>query len=113
MACCAFAVFLVMRLLAPFRALFRSIGLAPAPRVDRAVAWSPSATALAPPKRQQGRPGLLSRPVLLAEALLLAGLAGPAVASTNPPATELSQAADPAIVALIHKNICTPLGWRN
>lgn len=111
MACCAFAVFLLMRLLAPLRAVLRLVGVPEAERKDAAVAWSP---AVAGPVRRTvapGRPGLLSRAVLAIEALLLAALAGPAVASAPVPSPV--SATDPAIIELIHKNICTPLGWRN
>lgn len=110
MACCAFAVFLLMRLLAPFRAAARRLGVAGAPRMDAAVAWRPGltapASALPPPS---ARP--LWRRLLALEAALLALLAGPAVASAEGPAR--IDRPDPAIVALIHKNICKPLGWRN
>ncbi|BEV00209.1 hypothetical protein [Novosphingobium olei] len=112
MACCAFAVFLLIRLLAPLRAMMRALGFARTERKDAAVAWS-LATVTPAPKRAAAsrRHGLLSHPVLAVEALVLAALAGPAVASAPLPAS--ASATDPAIIALIHKNICAPLGWRN
>lgn len=109
MACCAFAVFLLMRLLAPFRAAARRLGLRSAVRMDAAVAWRPGVSAPAMPIPALTRP--LWRRLLALEAALLALLAGPAVASSDN-AAHLSRP-DPAIVALIHKNICKPLGWRN
>lgn len=108
MACCAFAVFLLMRLLAPFRAAARRLGLGGAMRMDAAVNWRPGQLAPAMPI---SAPRPIWRRLLAAEAALLALLAGPAVASSDTP-THLSRP-DPAIVALIHKNICKPLGWRN
>lgn len=112
MACCAFAVFLLMRLLAPLRAMMRALGLARAERKDAAVAWSLETVTPAPKRAASSRRhGLLSRPVLAVEALLLAALAGPAVASAPIPSPV--SATDPAIIELIHKNICAPLGWRN
>lgn len=110
MACCAFAFFLLMRLLAPLRSLGRRVGLFTTPRMDAAVAWRPGViapSAVLPPRR------IWRRRVIAAEAALLALLAGPAVASTDLQVAVSAPATEPAVIALIHKNICKPLGWRN
>ncbi|MCW1384126.1 hypothetical protein OLX02_14985 [Novosphingobium sp. KCTC 2891] len=109
MACCAFAFFLLMRLLAPFRALARSLGLRGQERMDTAVAWRPGQTARAPSPAP--RSGGWRRRLLAAEAAILTLIAGPAVASDRPALSD--PADDPAIATLIHANICRPLGWRN
>lgn len=54
MACCAFALFCLFWLTAPFRALARRLGRQP--RVDAAVLWVPGA---APVRRRRARPALL------------------------------------------------------
>jgi len=117
MACCAFAFFLLMRLLAPLRALGRRAGFFATPRMDAAVAWRPDAVshARAPAAAAKTLPAGRGwrRRIIAAEAALLAMLAGPAVASPDLQAALSTPEAEPAVIALIHKNICKPLGWSN
>jgi hypothetical protein len=71
-ACCAFAAFLLMQLLAPFAWLRDRLFGPRAVAVSASVAWSPSAVAEAAPARRFGwRRGLFAVAVL--ELALLAG----------------------------------------
>lgn len=75
MACCAFAVLLLMWLTSPLRRFAAWLGILGAVQVDLGVAWNPAAIPSVSPVRRR------SRPPLIVPVSILALLAGPAVAS--------------------------------
>lgn len=106
MACCAFAIFLLSQLFAPFRALARRLGIARQWRPDAAVEWRPGAAAM--PVRRRKWPRVLA--AILVFDLAALGLVGAATAATAK--ADQSARATSAFEQAIHKSICGSLGWR-
>jgi hypothetical protein len=108
MACCAFAIFLVTQLLAPFRTLARKLGLGGQWKPDLAVEWRPGLpVSIARKPRRWVRVGLAA---IAVDAGLVALVAMPAAASL--PASRSPAEVTSEIEAKIHASICGPLGWR-
>ncbi len=109
MACCAFAIFLVAQLLAPFRALARMMGFRQEWKPDLAVEWRPGVSLPASRKpRKWLRVGLAA---IAIDAGLVALVAVPASASL--PSDSQTAAVTSELEAKIHASICGPLGWRD
>lgn len=107
MACCAFAIFLLSQLFAPFRALARRLGLAREWRPDAAVEWRPGAPAPLARRRKWRR--IIA--AFIAFDLAALGLVGAATAATSDTAQAVR--ATSAFEQAIHKSICGSLGWRD
>lgn len=107
MACCAFAIFLLSQLLAPFRALARRLGLAREWRPDDAVEWRPGV----PMPAAQPRKWRRIVAAFIAFDLAALGLVGVATAATSDAAQ--TARATSAFEQAIHKSICGSLGWRD
>lgn len=90
MACCAFAVFLLLNLLAPLRWLRRLAGSRTS-RTDAAVAWRPGQADVsahaAPPRWRRAVAGAVAVELLMLVALAAFWLAPAPPAGTNGPAT--------------------------
>lgn len=112
MACCAFAIFLVTQMLAPFTALARKLGLASQWRPDPAVEWRPGVAA--PKVRKPRKWARIGLGVLALDAGILALISMPAAASL--PADRSSAIVNAQLEAKIHASICGRLGvseqWR-
>ena len=108
MACCAFAVFLLTQLLAPFRFMRdRLIGV-PAPALNPAVAWSPGAAAALPARGSRLGWRRLAIAAVVAD-LGIVGLASTPVAAAWLE-TDRDTATSQSFAAALHNSICSALG---
>lgn len=108
MACCAFAVFLLAQLLAPFRHLAARLGLRADWQPDAAVAWNPGVAA-APARRLSWRQLMLA--ILAFDIALLAffRLTG---AAADMPRIFTPQTNAAAFEEALHRSICGPASRR-
>lgn len=106
MACCAFAIFLLAQIFAPFRALARRLGLARDWQPDAAVEWRPGTRMPA----RKGRNWLKLALGVIAVDLALVGVVGAAAATTSAGVTQAR--ATTAFERAVHKSICGTFGWR-